>query len=399
MRNLTDYRGIIGDDKISEIYQKSRKLYKKHILHINSTAYGGGVAEMLQSIIPLFNSIGVYVGWRTLVGNPDFFRVTKKFHNALQGDSIALTRKKIKIYEETNNVFSKFTHIDHDLVVIHDPQPLPLIKFYRKRQPWIWRCHIDLSKPNRMLWNYLKDFILRYDTVIYQMEEFSAQGVPGDYRVIKPSIDPLSMKNMPISRGTISKYLKKAGVDTKRPIISQISRFDKWKDQLGVLKVFEKVREEMDCQLLLVGDIALDDPEGQENYEQIYAKVRNKKDVRLIMGAHDIMVNAIQRASDVVLQKSIREGFGLSVSEALWKGTPVVASKVGGIPTQVIDGETGYLVKPYDYDGAAKRIMDLLSSRALREKMGEKGKRHVKENFLITRHIEDWIDLWVEMLS
>ncbi len=399
LRTLTDYRGIIGDDKISEIYQKSRKLYKKHILHINSTAYGGGVAEMLQSIIPLFNSIGIYVGWRTLIGNPDFFRVTKKFHNALHGDNIALTRKKIKIYEETNAIFSRFTHIDHDLVVIHDPQPLPLIKFYRKRQPWIWRCHIDLSKPNRMLWNYLKDFILRYDTVIYQMEEFSAQGIPGDYRVIKPSIDPLSMKNMPISRGTISKYLKKAGVDTKRPIISQISRFDKWKDQLGVLKVFERVRKEMDCQLLLVGDIAWDDPEGQENYEQIYAKVRNKKDVRLIMGAHDIMVNAIQRASDVVLQKSIREGFGLSVSEALWKETPVVASKVGGISAQVIDGETGYLVKPHDYDGAAKKIMDLLSSRTLREKMGEKGKRHVKENFLITRHIEDWIDLWVEMLS
>lgn len=396
---LTDYRQIVGDERIAEIYRKSRKLYRKTILEISSTPYGGGVAEMLRSLIPLMNDIGLYVGWRTIVGSPDFFRVTKKFHNALQGDAIALTQKKIKIFEETNQVFAKFTHIDHDLVVVHDPQPLPLIKFYRKRQPWIWRCHIDLSKPNRKLWNYLRGFVLQYDMTIYSMEEFAAKSIPGDYRIMKPAIDPLSMKNMPLSKSTIKKYLKKAGIDSKRPLISQVSRFDKWKDPFGVIKVFDLIRKEMDCQLVLVGDVALDDPEGQQIYEQLHAKVKNRRDVKVIVGAHDIMVNVIQRASDVVLQKSIREGFGLTVSEALWKKTPVVASNVGGIPAQVIDGENGYLVEPRDYEGTAKRVMDLLSSENLRETMGERGHQHVKEKFLIPRLMEDWIDLWIEILS
>ena len=399
MVRLTDYRQIVGDERIAEIYRKSRKLYRKTILEISSTPYGGGVAEMLRSLIPLMNDIGLYVGWRTIVGSPDFFRVTKKFHNALQGDAIALTQKKIKIFEETNQVFAKFTHIDHDLVVVHDPQPLPLIKFYRKRQPWIWRCHIDLSKPNRKLWNYLRGFVLQYDMTIYSMEEFAAKSIPGDYRIMKPAIDPLSMKNMPLSKSTIKKYLKKAGIDSKRPLISQVSRFDKWKDPFGVIKVFDLIRKEMDCQLVLVGDVALDDPEGQQIYEQLHAKVKNRRDVKVIVGAHDIMVNVIQRASDVVLQKSIREGFGLTVSEALWKKTPVVASNVGGIPAQVIDGENGYLVEPRDYEGTAKRVMDLLSSENLRETMGERGHQHVKEKFLIPRLMEDWIDLWIEILS
>ncbi len=399
VRRLTDYRGIVDDAVIAEIYRKGRKLYKKHILHINSTPYGGGVAEILRSLIPLMNDIGVRVGWRILVGSPDFFRVTKKFHNALQGDQISLTRKKIRIYEETNETFAKLTHIDHDLVIVHDPQPLPLITFYRKRQPWVWRCHIDLSRPNRKLWNYLKGYVLRYDLVVYQMEQFAARGVPGEYRIIQPSIDPLSLKNMPLSRTTIRKYVMKAGLDPKRPIIAQISRFDKWKDQIGVVDVFERVRREVDCQLVLVGDMALDDPEGQEMYEKLMAAVKNKRDIHVILGAHDVMVNAIQRAADVVVQKSLREGFGLSVTEALWKGTPVVASNVGGIPAQVKDGENGFLVDPYDHSTMAERVMDIIGDRTLREKMGEKAIQHVKENFLITRHLENWLDLAIELLS
>jgi len=399
VRRLTDYRGIVGDAIIADIYRKGRKLYKKHILHINSTPYGGGVAEILRSLIPLMNDIGVRIGWRILVGSPDFFRVTKKFHNSLQGEPISMTQKKIYIYEHTNETFSKFTHIDHDLVIVHDPQPLPLIRFYRKRQPWVWRCHIDLSKPNRKLWNYLKGHVLRYDLVVYQMEEFAAQGVPGEYRIIQPSIDPLSLKNMPLSRATIRKYIAKTGVDPKRPVIAQISRFDKWKDQVGVVKVFEKVRKEMDCQLLLVGDMALDDPEGQEMYERLITEIKGKKDIRVVLGAHDVMVNAIQRAADVIVQKSLREGFGLSVTEALWKGTPVVASNVGGIPAQVKDGENGFLVDPKDHETMAERVMDLLNNKNQREEMGAKAIQHVKENFLITRHIENWIDLCTELLG
>jgi trehalose synthase len=230
------------------------------------------------------------------------------------------------------------------------------------------------------------------------MEEFAAHGVPGEYRIINPSVDPLSMKNMPLSSSTIRKYLQKAGVDTRRPLISQISRFDKWKDQLGVLKVFAKIREEMDCQLILIGDIALDDPEGPMMYEQLVSDAKGMKDVRVIVGAHDIMVNAVQRASDVVLQKSIREGFGLSVTESMWKGTPVVASNIGGIPAQIVDGENGYLVDPSDYDRIAEKVMDILNDKTLREKMSVNAREHVRENFLITRQIEDWLDIWTELL-
>ncbi len=395
---LSDYRGIVGDAKIAEIYRKGRRLYGKRVLEVSSTPYGGGVAEMQRSMVPLMNEMGLHVDWRTMVGSPDFFRVTRKFHNALQGDAIALTQKKMKIYEETNRLFSSFIHIDHDLVVVHDPQPLPMIRFYRKRQPWIWRCHIDLSKPNREAWHYLKGFLIEYDLAVYHMEEFAATHNPTEYRVIKPAIDPLSLKNMPLPKSTIKKYLRKIGVDPKRPIITQVSRFDKWKDPFGVLKIFELVRKEIDCQLLLVGNVALDDPEGQQIYEQISARVKGQEDAKVLMGLHDIVVNVVQRASDVVLQKSTREGFALTVSEALWKGVPVVASNIGGLPAQVIDGETGYLVDPYDYEVAAKRVLDLLSDRSLREKMGANGHRHVRENFLITRLIEDWIDLWSEML-
>lgn len=400
LRRLSDYREVVDEAKISEIYRKGNKIADNHILHINSTYYGGGVAEILRNMMPLMDDIGIDVGWRSLVGSPDFFRVTKKFHNALQGEEITLTDMKKQVYEQTNLSFAKFTHVDHDLVIVHDPQPLPLSRFYKRKQPWIWRCHIDLSEPQGELWEYLRGFILPYNLVVYQMDEFAAQGISGNYTVMKPSIDPLSVKNKDLPNGTIEKYIKKAGVDKdERPLIAQISRFDKWKDPQGVINVFDLIREEMDCQLLLVGAMATDDPEGQQVYEEVHSLVKDRGDIRLIVGAHDIMVNAIQKASDVIIQKSIREGFGLSVTEALWKKTPVVASNVGGIPAQVKDGETGFLINPDDYEGTAKKIMDLLTDENLREEMGENARQHVKKNFLITRHVEDWIDLWAKLLT
>lgn len=400
LRKLSDYREVIDEAKISEIYRKGNQIAKNHILHVNSTYYGGGVAEILRNMMSLMDDIGLDVGWRSLVGSPDFFRVTKKFHNALQGGGIALTDMKKRVYEQTNLSFAKFTHINHDLVIVHDPQPLPLIKFYKRKQPWIWRCHIDLSEPRGELWEYLRGFILPYNLVVYQMDEFAAQGVSGNYTVMKPSIDPLSVKNKKLPDGTVKKYLEKAGVDKdKGPLISQVSRFDKWKDPKGVIKIFDLISEEMDCQLLLVGAMATDDPEGQRVYEEVHSLVKDRDNIRVIIGAHDIMVNVVQSSSDVVLQKSIKEGFGLSVTEALWKGTPVVASNVGGLPAQVIDGETGFLVDPTDYEGTAKKVLDLISDDDLREEMGEKAKQHVKENFLITRHVEDWLDLWIKLLT
>lgn len=398
-KRLCDYREFVGESKVSEIYRMGSDLSDYHILHINSTYYGGGVAEILRNLTLLMNEIGVDVGWRPMIGSPDFFRVTKKFHNALQGDDIDLTDMKKKVFEEASEEFASFTHIDHDLTVVHDPQPLPLITCYRRHKNWIWRCHIDLSDPNEEVWNYLKSFALAYDLYVFQMDKFAAKGFSEEYEIIRPSIDPLSIKNLDIDEETVHKYLDDAGIDPSRPIISQISRFDKWKDPAGVVEVYKRIIDEMDCQLVMIGSMATDDPEGQAVYDQIRRESNGMEDVTLIADAHDIMVNSVQRASDVILQKSLKEGFSLTVSEALWKETPVVGSNIGGIPTQIVDGENGYLVDPHDHDQVAKKVMDILSSETLRGKMGQKGRERVRKKFLITRHIEDWFDLWIRLLT
>lgn len=392
-KRLVDYREFVDEKRISKIYKKGCTLSKYHILHINSTYYGGGVAEILRNMTQLMNEIGVDVGWRAMIGTPDFFRVTKKFHNALQGDDINLTERKKQVFETTSEEFASFTHVDHDLAIVHDPQPLPLITNYRKHQPWVWRCHIDLSDPNEEVWEYLKSFALAYDQTVFQMEDFAAQSFADDHKIIKPSIDPLTTKNKDLEDSTVEKYLKKEGIDPSRPIVTQVSRFDKWKDPSGVVDVFKRVREEMDCQLVLVGSMATDDPEGQEVYDKVRRKENGMEDVNLIVDAHDIFVNSIQRASDVVLQKSLKEGFALTVSEALWKETPVIGSNIGGIPTQIVDGENGYLVNPRDFDDIAEKTMNILSDEQLKDEMGKKGRERVRKKFLITRHIEDWLNL------
>ena len=400
MPNLKDYKKIIGKEIIDEIHSKAEKLSGKHILYINSTYRGGGVAELLNSAIVLFNAVGVNVGWRILHGSPDFFSVTKKFHNALQGDKINLSPKKKKIYYETNRRFSSFTHIDHDLVVVHDPQPLPLIDFYKKTQPWILRFHIDLSNPNPVIWNYLKPFVEKYDHVVFSHERYR-KDLKIPQTIIYPAIDPLSIKNKPVSDKAVNAFLAKYGVYRDKPIISQVSRFDKWKDPMGVVNVFEKVKKQTDCQLVLLGDFAADDPEGQfvfAKLQKIIEKSRYKKDITLIVMENSFLVNCLQRASSVVVQKSLREGFGLTVSEALYKGTPVVASNVGGIPLQVIDNVNGFLHEPTDAEGFSQSIIKLLKDENLRKAFGEKGKTHVKNNFLITRLMISWMNLFEQYL-
>ncbi|KXB07220.1 glycosyl transferase family 1 [candidate division MSBL1 archaeon SCGC-AAA382K21] len=398
-KRLVDYREFVDESKIAEIYRKGSKLSKYHILHINTTYYGGGVAEILRNLTVLLNEIGVDVGWRPMIGSYDYFGVTKEFHNALQGDEMDLTEVKKNIYEDRSEEFASITHVNHDLIVIHDPQPLPLIKFYSKHQPWIWRCHIDLSNPNEEVWDYLKSFALAYDQSVYQMDEFAARGFSSDYEIIQPSIDPRSMKNSDIAEDQIEDSLQRVGIDPSRPIISQVSRFDKWKDPVGVLEVYKRIREEMDCQLVLVGSMATDDPEGQKVFEEVRREANGMEDVTLAVDAHDVLVNAVQRKSGVVIQKSLKEGFGLTVSEALWKETPVVGSDIGGIPSQIIDGENGYLVDPKDFDEVAKRVMDVLSDESLQDEMGRNGRERVRKKFLITRHLEDWLDLWIDFLA
>ena len=396
-----NYRKIVGDGVIAEIYKKARKLYGKYILNINSTYQGGGVAEILSSLVPLMNNTGIDAEWRILHGNPDFFTVTKKFHNALQGAKINLTDLKKKLYTETNGDFAIYTHIKHDAVMIHDPQPLPLITFYRKRQPWIWRCHIDLTNPNKEVWDYLKSFILRYDAVIVSMEEYKRKDLPVQQFVIPPAIDPLTPKNMPLPKATIDKYLNKFNIPKDKPLITQISRFDPWKDPLGVIEVFKKVKEEVDARLVLCGSMASDDPEGYEIYNEVQKAAKplvEKGDIILLTTENNILVNVLQRVSDVILQKSTREGFGLTVTEALWKGTPVVASNVGGIKLQIKNGWNGFLLDPKDYDGFAKKIIEILKDKELARTLGKNGTEYVRKNFLITRLLMQHLDLLNEIL-
>jgi len=324
MRVLNDFREITGDKIISDLYKKARPLYGKRIIHINSTFYGGGVAEILNSLVPLMNDVGLDAGWRIIRGSPDFFAITKKFHNSLQGDPINLTEIKKKVYLQTNDDFSTYTHLNHDCVIIHDPQPLPMIKFYKKRQPWVWRCHIDLSHPNEKLWEFLKGFVLKYDIEIISNENYKAD-LPMEHKIIRPGIDPLTPKNMELS--------------------------------------------DRDNNLILSGDVIL------------------------ITSENNILVNALQRSSAVIIQKSIREGFGLTVTEALWKETPVVASNVGGIPLQISDGENGFLFEPNDNNGFAQKIVELIRKPELARKIGKNGRETVRQNFLVTRILKDYLDL------
>jgi trehalose synthase len=396
MLHLEDFRTIVPDKTLAEIYARARKIYGRHIVHINSTYQGGGVAEILYSLVLLMNDVGITTGWRILHGSPDFFNITKKFHNALQGAELNLSERKKQIYLQVNESFSRFTHIDHDCVIVHDPQPLALIRSYTRRQPWIWRCHIDLTEPHSQLWDFLKGFLLKYDQVVISSERYIKRDLPVDQRIMFPAINPLTLKNKQLDEKTIHKYIKKAGVPTDKPVVTQVSRLDPWKDPEGVLEVFNRVKEKVDCRLLFCYNLASDDPEGIQMYTKIFRKAKklvDNGDVLFVVGNNDILVNSIQRFSSVIIQKSIKEGFCLSVTEALWKGTPVVASNVGGLPTQIEDCKNGFLLEPNDTEGFADRIIYLLKNPKEGQDMGQKAKETVRQKFLITRLLSDHLDM------
>ena len=394
MVRVEDFRGIVEDKTLAEIYTRAKKLYGKHIVHLNATYQGGGVAEILYSLVMLMNDVGINTGWRILHGSQEFFEVTKQFHNALQGAELNLSERKKQLYIQVNDNFSKFTHLDHDCIIIHDPQPLSLIRSYRKRQPWIWRCHIDLTDPHKELWDFLKGFLLKYDQMVVSSEKYLKKDLPVAQRLMYPAINPLSTKNRDVPDRTMLEQVKKAGIPTDKPVITQVSRLDPWKDPEGVIDVFERVKEQFDCRLVFCYNVASDDPEGL----QMYNKTRRKADrllksgdILFVVGNTEILVNSIQRFSSVIIQKSIREGFCLSVTEAMWKGTPVVASNVGGIPIQIRDGKNGFLLKPNDNKGFADRIIHLLKNPKEKEKLGQKAKETVREKFLITRLLSDYL--------
>lgn len=384
------YVDYVGEEMIADIFEAARPLYGLRPLHVNSTFHGGGVAGLLYSLVPLMNDVGIDADWSLLYGDPTLFQVTKKLHNALQGEPGSLTDREVDEYLKINEVFARYSPISgHDVVIVHDPQPLPMVRYRAKENPWIWRCHIDISNPNEEVWSLVKPFVLRYDAVVVSSASFKRPDLPMETFVIPPAIDPLSEINRELSEGTIKTKLSDYNIRNEKPLIVQVSRFDKWKDPAGVLAVFRRVKAEVDCRLVMIGDMAADDPEGPQMFRAIQQQAQKMDDVYLITQTDALLVNALQRSAAVVLQLSRREGFGLTVSEALWKGTPVVATNVGGIPLQVQDGKTGFLVEPGDYDAAAERVVQILRNPDLRAELGAQARAHVRQNFLIPRLLLD----------
>lgn len=386
--SVEDYEPFVETATVERIMKKASKLRDLHVTHINSTYYGGGVAELLSSLTLLMNSAGIKTGWRVIQGRPDFFSITKKMHNALQGGEINLTDLKLQIYEEVAFENAARNHLDHDVIIVHDPQPLPLIQHYRKKAPWIWRCHVDLSTPNIELWRYLGSFIEQYDAVVLSLPEY-AQKLDVPQRFIMPAINPFSTTNKELSEGEIADRLAHYGIPDDLPLVVQVSRFDKWKDPQGVIDAFRIARKQIGCTLVLVGNVATDDPEGQEIFESL-CKCGEER-IRILSVQDSALVNALQRRAAVVLQKSIREGFGLTVTEAMWKGTPVIGGNVGGIRHQIRDGENGFLVATVQE--AAERIVQLVKDEKLRKRLGKNAREAVRHNFLLTRQMEEWLDL------
>lgn len=386
---IEDYERYVGAETVERILDKSRPFQDRYVANVNSTYYGGGVAELLGPLVLLMNGLGIRTEWRVIQGNPDFFSITKKMHNALQGGEINLSDRKKQIYEDVIRENSLRNYLEHDMVIIHDPQPLPMIEQYRKRGPWIWRCHVDLSCPHKELWHYFVPFIEKYDAVILSIKEYM-QNLKTPTLFFLPAIDPFSTKNRELDDQEIDERLEHYGIPDDLPLVVQISRFDYWKDPQGVIDAFKIARKEVDCTLVLLGNVATDDPEGTQVYESL---LDCQEERIIILSRQDTaLVNALQARAAVVLQKSIREGFGLTVSEAMWKGTPVIGGNVGGIRYQIEDGVNGFLVSTVEQ--AAERIVTLLKDENLRREMGEKGREKVRQNFLLSRYLEQYIDLF-----
>lgn len=390
---LSHYKKIIGSDAIEHIRERAEPLDGKHVVHVNATSMGGGVAEILNNLVFLMDDVGITTGWRVILGSHSFFKVTKGLHNSLQGQSWRMTPSRKRIYEEYCERNSRINHLgEHDLVVIHDPQPLGMIKGYEKKTNWIWRCHIDISTPNMEVLRYLLPYIKKYDGVVISSRKFRIKYLRKPQNIIHPSIDPLSQKNKKVSFAKAKRLLSKKGIDTDKPILCQISRFDPWKDHIGVVRMYQKIKEKHNCQLILMGDMAGDDPQGPLIYHKIKQKSEELKDLTLITEKNDLLVNALQTVSACIFQNSIKEGFALTVSEALWKGTPVIGTDVGGIPLQIKNGKTGFIMRNRK-DGVKKTIA-LLENDKLRARIGKQGHEHVKKNFLITNHLHNYINLF-----
>lgn len=401
MITLEDYLPIVGNEVVANLHEKAKTLYGRRLVHVNSTYQGGGVAEMLERIMPLMNDLGMEVDWRVLPGPLDFFTITKKFHNGLHGEPFEFTQEMKDLYITQNESFSQYARLDFDAVIVHDPQPLPLIRFYRKRQPWFWRCHIDLTEPVPELWDYLMPFIMRYDRMIVSSEDYKQPDLWLNQVIFTPAIDPLSLKNADMDDEAVDMHLADLHIPRDKPFVLQVSRFDKWKDMAGVVRALKHIREEVDCRLVLVGGMAADDPEGLEMYQETIdaaADLIESGDVIVRTDASNAEVNALQRAAAVVTQKSKREGFGLTVTEAMWKGRPVVATRVGGIPLQIENDVNGLLVAPGHDEQFAEAVLKILKDPDFGTELGYRAREKVRQDFLITRLLSAYLDMLNETL-
>jgi trehalose synthase len=402
-KELGDYAAVVGDDAIAEIQKLAEPLRGARVLHLNATPYGGGVAELLATHVPLLRALGLEAEWQVMHGSDEFFAITKQVHNALQGAEIEWTPAMQRTYLERNLDNALALEDSWDFVVVHDPQPAAILSFLHDsamaRSPtrWIWRCHIDLTVANPSVWEFYRPFVEQYHASVWTMPEFVPPSLKMD-RIVHapPCIDPLSVKNLDLAMPFCAEITKQYGVDMSRPIVCQVSRFDPWKDPVGVIEAYRIVREQHpDAQLVLAGSMATDDPEGFQVWEQTEEARDGDRDIHLLSNLHQVgavQINAFQRVASVMVQKSLREGFGLTVAEALWKGRPVVGGRAGGIKLQVRDGFNGYLVD--SVEECAHRIIDLLADPDGAEAMGAQGKELVRDEFLSTRELTDWLRLF-----
>ncbi len=393
---LEKYVPIVGAEVIDHLRHLAEPLRGSRVVHVNSTREGGGVAEILSWLIPFKQELGLETSWEVIEGGPEFYQCTKSFHNGLQGAPVAIPPRQLAAYEQTNRDNAERLRgllSEADFVFIHDPQPAPLFQFCPEHKgKWVWRCHIDLSRPHRAVWKYLRDWVGSYDASIWSLADF-AQPLPHPLYLIAPSIDPLSQKNRDLYPGEVDAVFDRHGLDPDLPLITQVSRYDRFKDPLGVIRSYQLAREYTPLQLVLAGGGAADDPEGEEVLREVREAAGDDPNIHILLLPADSHreINALQRASTIVLQKSTREGFGLTVTEALWKGKPVIGGNTGGIRLQVINHQTGFLVSTPE--GAALRIRYLLRNRDHLAEMGERGRALVLDNFLVTRHLREYLTL------
>jgi len=392
---ITGYAGISPKGDLLLLQRLGERLAGKSFLHVNSTRLGGGVAEILQRMVPILKDLGIEARWEIIEGDQKFFDITKKIHNALQGDQVEITREMWEYHHEVNKKNARKLNLDADAVLIHDPQPVALVEFRREGR-WIWRCHIDLSNPAVGVARFIKRYCRRYDAAIFSVAKF-VMPMAIDQFIIQPSIDPLSEKNREVTKEEIQETAGRLQIPRDRPLLLQVSRYDRFKDPIGVIKAYRMVKKYNDCILVLAGSPATDDPEGEVVLTAVTEFAADDPDIHVLLlpPNSDRDINVLQRMATVILQKSFKEGFGLTVSEGMWKGKPVIGGAAGGIPVQIVNGVNGFLV--HSVEGAAFRMRQLLNNPEMAHEMGERGRDHVRTNFLITRQIRDYLSVWYSL--